>query len=115
MRFNARGATRGIRVGKLFIAFGVQRQREVISRSDSARLAKDIIFYEVNLTMTWIDFLLAGLAAVAAGLVNALAGGGTLITFPTLTALGVSSGRCQRDEYGGALSRLHRRHLGTME
>ena len=39
--------------------------------------------------MTWMDFLLAGLAAVAAGLVNALAGGGTLITFPTLTALGV--------------------------
>lgn len=41
--------------------------------------------------MTWIDFLLAGLAAIAAGLVNALAGGGTLITFPTLTALGVSA------------------------
>ena len=41
--------------------------------------------------MTWTDFLLAGLAAVAAGLVNALAGGGTLITFPTLTALGVSA------------------------
>ena len=41
--------------------------------------------------MTWIDFLLAGLAAVAAGLVNALAGGGTLITFPTLTALGISA------------------------
>ena len=39
--------------------------------------------------MTWVDFLLAGLAAVAAGLVNALAGGGTLITFPTLTALGI--------------------------
>ncbi len=39
--------------------------------------------------MTWIDFLLVGLAAVAAGLVNALAGGGTLITFPTLTALGI--------------------------
>jgi len=39
--------------------------------------------------MTWIDFLLAGSAAIAAGLVNALAGGGTLITFPTLTALGV--------------------------
>jgi uncharacterized protein len=32
---------------------------------------------------------LAGLAAVAAGAVNALAGGGTLITFPTLTALGL--------------------------
>ena len=41
--------------------------------------------------MNWADFVLAGLAAVAAGLVNALAGGGTLITFPTLTALGVSA------------------------
>src|SRR5262249_16789033 len=30
------------------------------------------------------------LAALAAGLVNALAGGGTLITFPTLSAMGVS-------------------------
>ncbi|HUH95864.1 MAG TPA: sulfite exporter TauE/SafE family protein [Anaerolineales bacterium] len=39
--------------------------------------------------MNWIDFLLAGLAAIAAGLVNALAGGGTLITFPTLTAIGL--------------------------
>ena len=34
-----------------------------------------------------LDLALAGLAAVAAGIVNALAGGGTLITFPTLTAL----------------------------
>jgi uncharacterized membrane protein YfcA len=33
--------------------------------------------------------LIAGLAAVFAGMVNALAGGGTLITFPVLTALGV--------------------------
>ena len=29
-----------------------------------------------------LDLALAGLAAVAAGVVNALAGGGTLITFP---------------------------------
>jgi uncharacterized protein len=36
------------------------------------------------------DFILAGLAAVAAGAVNALAGGGTLITFPTLLAIGIS-------------------------
>jgi uncharacterized membrane protein YfcA len=36
-----------------------------------------------------IDLGFAGLAAVAAGAVNALAGGGTLITFPTLTALGL--------------------------
>jgi len=41
--------------------------------------------------MTEHDFLLAGLAAVAAGAVNALAGGGTLITFPTLTFLGMPS------------------------
>ena len=36
-----------------------------------------------------LQLLLAGLAAVAAGAVNALAGGGTLITFPMLVALGV--------------------------
>jgi uncharacterized membrane protein YfcA len=36
-----------------------------------------------------LDFLIAGLAAIAAGAVNALAGGGTLITFPTLTFLGI--------------------------
>ena len=36
-----------------------------------------------------LDYVLVGLAAVAAGMVNALAGGGTLITFPMLTAVGV--------------------------
>jgi len=35
------------------------------------------------------DLLVVGLAAIAAGAVNALAGGGTLITFPMLTAVGV--------------------------
>lgn len=35
------------------------------------------------------DYVLIGLAAVGAGLVNALAGGGTLITFPTLIAVGI--------------------------
>ncbi len=39
--------------------------------------------------LSGIDFVLIGLAAVAAGAVNALAGGGTLITFPTLTAVGL--------------------------
>src|SRR5512143_703329 len=39
--------------------------------------------------LTPIQYLLIALAAVAAGAVNALAGGGTLITFPTLTAVGV--------------------------
>jgi len=35
------------------------------------------------------QYLLIALAAAAAGAVNALAGGGTLITFPTLVALGL--------------------------
>ncbi len=40
---------------------------------------------------TGLSLILAGLAAVAAGVVNALAGGGTLITFPMLTAIGIPS------------------------
>lgn len=39
--------------------------------------------------MSGLDYLLVVCAAVAAGAVNALAGGGTLITFPMLTAVGV--------------------------
>src|SRR5512143_933591 len=35
------------------------------------------------------DLILVGFAAVAAGAINALAGGGTLITFPMLTAVGL--------------------------
>jgi hypothetical protein len=38
--------------------------------------------------MDALDLLLAAFAAAAAGAVNALAGGGTLISFPALTALG---------------------------
>ena len=36
-----------------------------------------------------LDFVLAALGALAAGAINALAGGGTLITFPLLTFLGI--------------------------
>lgn len=36
-----------------------------------------------------VEYLVMGFAAMAAGAVNALAGGGTLITFPMLTFLGV--------------------------
>ncbi len=36
-----------------------------------------------------IDFALAGGATLVAGAVNALAGGGTLVSFPTLVAIGV--------------------------
>jgi len=39
--------------------------------------------------MTIIGTVFAGLAAVAAGMINALAGGGTLITFPVLMAIGL--------------------------
>lgn len=39
--------------------------------------------------MTAIEIIIAALAAVAAGLINALAGGGTLITFPVLMAIGL--------------------------
>ncbi len=39
--------------------------------------------------MTPTELTIAGIAAAAAGLVNALAGGGTLISFPALVALGV--------------------------
>jgi uncharacterized membrane protein YfcA len=43
--------------------------------------------------LTTLDHVLAALAAVGAGVVNAVAGGGTLITFPALVALGVPSVR----------------------
>ncbi|MGC2423659.1 MAG: sulfite exporter TauE/SafE family protein [Nitrospirota bacterium] len=39
--------------------------------------------------MSLLDYVLIGLASVAGGAVNALAGGGTLITFPMLIAVGI--------------------------
>ncbi len=39
--------------------------------------------------MSVTDALVAGLAAFVAGLINAIAGGGTLVSFPALVALGV--------------------------
>src|SRR5208337_2161301 len=45
------------------------------------------IFMEI--TMTGWEVVLVCLAAMAGGFVNAIAGGGTLITFPMLTAVGV--------------------------
>jgi uncharacterized membrane protein YfcA len=39
--------------------------------------------------LSGFDFVLVGLAALVAGAVNALAGGGTLITFPMLVAVGI--------------------------
>jgi uncharacterized membrane protein YfcA len=40
-------------------------------------------------TLDTVQFLVAGVAALGAGAVNAVAGGGTLISFPTLVAIGV--------------------------
>lgn len=40
--------------------------------------------------MSLIGYIFAAFSAVAAGLINALAGGGTLITFPVLMAVGLS-------------------------
>lgn len=39
--------------------------------------------------LTGLEYILITLAAVGAGMINALAGGGTLITFPMLVAVGV--------------------------
>ena len=39
--------------------------------------------------LTGFEIAIAGLAAFAAGIINALAGGGTLISFPTLIAIGI--------------------------
>lgn len=39
--------------------------------------------------MSVLDFILVALAAIGAGAINALAGGGTLISFPMLIAVGV--------------------------
>jgi uncharacterized protein len=41
------------------------------------------------MTMSILDLITVSIAAVAGGFVNAIAGGGTLITFPMLTAVGV--------------------------
>src|SRR5215213_634619 len=40
--------------------------------------------------MTTIEYVYVALAAFAAGALNAVAGGGSLITFPTLVAVGLS-------------------------
>src|SRR5688572_19668701 len=39
--------------------------------------------------MSELEYVFIALAGLGAGMVNALAGGGTLITFPALTAVGI--------------------------
>jgi uncharacterized protein len=43
----------------------------------------------VSATLSLADYLLAGGAAVLAGAINGIAGGGTLVSFPALIAIGV--------------------------
>lgn len=45
--------------------------------------------HEMTTVLSLWQWALLGLGAVAGGMVNALAGGGTLITFPLLTAMGI--------------------------
>jgi uncharacterized membrane protein YfcA len=71
---------------------GIQMSPQKTSSNDqdSVRLWAACSAYARGQMPSGLDFILMGLAAVAAGAINALAGGGTLITFPTLLALGVS-------------------------
>ncbi len=48
-----------------------------------------LIFSYTIVMPIYLQYIFGALAAVAAGMVNALAGGGTLISFPALTFLGV--------------------------
>jgi uncharacterized membrane protein YfcA len=65
--------------------------------------------------MTGFELVLVGLAAVVGGAVNALAGGGTLITFPMLTAVGIPAVAANVTNtvalcpgyLGGTLAQLH--------
>ena len=43
--------------------------------------------------VSFLDGIWAGIASFAAGLINAVAGGGTLVSFPTLVAIGIPSVR----------------------
>ncbi len=74
--------------------------------------------------MDVISYILVGLAAISGGAVNALAGGGTLITFPMLTAVGIPTVAANITNtvalcpgyLGGTLAQLrdlkgHERHL----
>jgi uncharacterized membrane protein YfcA len=49
----------------------------------------EVVLAASNISIT--DDIWAGLAAFAAGVINAVAGGGTLVTFPTLVAVGIPS------------------------
>lgn len=56
---------------------------------DYTRRCKDRQECYTSIMFSSLDYLFISLAALLAGMVNALAGGGTLITFPVLTFLGV--------------------------
>lgn len=55
----------------------------------TARQEGFLPFAIISFVITPLHYIIAALAAVAAGAVNAVAGGGTLITFPMLTFLGI--------------------------
>src|SRR5215468_11030463 len=55
----------------------------------SGSIRSESLFRVEEAEMTEIDVVAVGVAAILGGAVNALAGGGTLITFPVLLAIGV--------------------------
>jgi uncharacterized membrane protein YfcA len=61
----------------------VERDRRFISAAAAAQVAPDRVSQ-----VPVVDMILIALAGVGAGAINAVVGSGTLITFPTLVALG---------------------------
>ena len=65
--------------------------------------------------MDWYQYIFVGLAAAAAGFVNALAGGGTLISFPVLIAVGIPAVAANITNTVALLPGLPGRDAGAVE
>jgi uncharacterized membrane protein YfcA len=76
-------------VHDVFVFSGEEVKRDGLHGRQYERIPIPMAYDFTRQMLNGFDFVLVGLTAVAAGAINALAGGGTLITFPTLLALGV--------------------------
>jgi uncharacterized membrane protein YfcA len=68
---------------------GIEWRRRAIRLQFFILIARHDAGGEIAMQLDFLQYALIGLAAVAAGAINALAGGGTLITFPALIAVGI--------------------------
>ena len=59
-----------------------------------------------------VRLTLVVVASTVAGAINAIAGGGTLLTFPALVGLGIPPHRRQRDQHRRPLARRREQHVG---